>query len=324
MLKKEVLLNRYYDNYHKYLDYKYKSSYLSKNMDLLIDLRTNQMNYLLNIADQNLKNNTYLLDNLNLDESTKPGLFGIKNIDEQISGYYAECKISNSCLQAALEFSTRSTDNTNLGEERINNINDSVIDCDWTSNQIQNMIDYNFIPATSNYCNSLKDNILKTINSGVNLDSTEIELFRNDVRSLFEMIKQNDNQKVFDLIEESNNKMNDSLEEYKKAEEDLNVYMTNLTDEISKSEKQIYNLTGSLELKLDLQNNIGVNMLNNTPDKNYEDLTNIINTNYDIAKSNLKIQKNNAIYLSIELIIVIIIIGYLTFKSFKKYNIIPS
>ncbi len=324
MLKKEVLLNRCYDSYHTYLDYKYRSSYLSKNMDLITDLRTKQMNYLLDIADKNLKNNTYLLNNINLDSANKPGLFGIKNIDEQISNYYAECKINNRCLQTALEFSIRSTDNINLGEERINDINDSIVDCDWTSKQIQDMIDYNFIPSSSTYCNTLKNNILNTIKSGVTLDSNETELFREDVRLLFETLKQNDNQNSFDLIEETNNKMNESLEEYKKSEEELNVYIKNLNDEIANSEKKIYKLTSGLELKLDLQNNIGLNILNNTPEKNYEDLTNIINTNYDIAKANLKIQKNNAIYLSIELITVIIIIGYLIFKSLKKYNIIIS
>ncbi len=324
MLKKEVLLNRYYDNYLKYLDYKYRSSYLSKNMDLITDLRRKQMNYLLDIADKNLNSNLSILNNLNLDSATKPGLFGIKNIDDQISSYYAQCKISNSCLQAALGFSTRSTDNTNLGEERINDINDSIIDCDWTSKQIQDMIDYNFIPETSDFCNKLKDNILKTIRSGINLDSNETELFKNDVILLFETLRNNDHKNVFESIEENNNKMNDSLEEYKKSEEALNVYIKNLTDEIANSEKQIYKLSDSLEIKLDLQNNIGLNILNNTPEKNYEDLTNIINTNYDIAKANLKIQKNNTIYLSIELIIVIIIIGFLIFKSLKKYNIIAS
>jgi hypothetical protein len=324
MLKKEVLLNRYYDNYLKYLDYKYRSSYLSKNMDLITDLRRKQMNYLLDIADKNLNSNLSILNNLNLDSATKPGLFGIKNIDDQISSYYAQCKISNSCLQAALGFSTRSTDNTNLGEERINDINDSIIDCDWTSKQIQDMIDYNFIPETSDFCNKLKDNILKTIRSGINLDSNETELFKNDVILLFETLRNNDHKNVFESIEENNNKMNDSLEEYKKSEEALNVYIKNLTDEIANSEKQIYKLSDSLEIKLDLQNNIGLNILNNTPDKNYEDLTNIINTNYDIARANLKNQKHNAIYLSIELIIVIIIIGFLIFKSLKKYNIIAS
>lgn len=324
MLKKEVLLNRYYDYYHKYLDYKYRSSYLSKNMDSMTDLRTKQMNYLLSIADKQVESNKYLLNNINLDSATKPGLFGIKNIDDQIGGYYAECKISDSCLRTALGFATRSDENTNLGEERIDNINDSVIDCDWTSKQVQDMIDYNFIPNTNNYCNTLKNKILSTIKSGVSLDSDEIELFRDDVKLLFETIKQNDVQNTYDLIEESNNKINENYDAYKQAEEELNVYIKNLNDEIANSEKNIYNLSNSLELKLDLQNNIGLNILNNSPDKNYDDLTNIINTNYDIAKANLKNQKNTTIYLSIELLIVILIIGYLTFKSLKKYNLIAS
>lgn len=318
MLKKEVLLNRYYDNYHKYLDYKYRSSYLSKNMDLINDLRRKQMDYVLDIANKNLQNSSYIADNINLNSSTKPGLFGIKNIDDQISGYYAECKISDKCLQSALGFSNRS----NNSEERINNINDSVIDCDWTSKQVQDMIDYNFIPATTNYCNTLKKRILTTIKSGIKLDTNEMELFKSDVQLLFETIKQNDNQNIYDLIEENNNKMNQSYDEYKKSEEELNIYITNLTEEITNSEKNIYNLSDSLEIKLDLQNNIGLNILNNTPDKNYTDLTNIINTNYDIAQSNLKNQKNTTIYLSIELLIITIVIGYLTFKSMKKYNLI--
>jgi hypothetical protein len=318
MTKKEELLNRYYTAYRNYLDYKYQSQYYYQKMDQLSTIRNNQSDYLLNIADENKK----ILMGQN--PSNKPGTTPTpfqSTLQTESSNLDDKCKLEKLCLDTALEYSKQP--NVPLSdkdeEDRINKIYDSKMYCDWSETEIEDISKYKYVEQPLVSCNT-KETPLDENDYQKRLN--EIALFKNDVGVAFSELKETEYQKLYQLISDSDATMNENYDTYKQAESELDAFITNLSDEIKTSETKIYNLTDSLDIKLDKQQQLILKNAMNEPPRTYEELSNIINSNFNIAKDNLKTQKNQLYYLFAQFIITLIIIFYISFKSLKKYRLL--
>jgi hypothetical protein len=305
--KKEDLMNKYYTSYHNYLDYKYQSQYYFNKMDQLTTLRQNQLNYLLDIADQN-KNA--------LINPTQKSNVGNEN---NFSNASADCKLEKICIQNALEYSIQPSTplSDDAANERINKIYDLKNNCNWNDNDVNRIIGYKYIEPESKYCNNSVNN---NNNNDYNKKINDLELFKNDVQSMFDQLKETEYQDIYQLIENSNINMDNNYDEYKGAESELNAFIKNLSDEIDTTEKQIYNLVDSLDIKLDTNNQLLIKNHENEPPRSYDELSDIINSNFNIAKNNLKSQKNQTLYTILEIIVSIMIIVYFSYKSMKNYK----
>jgi hypothetical protein len=318
MTKKDKLLNRMNNYYNNYLNYKYESEYYNQKLKQLMVIRNNQMDYLMDIADNNLQILKDSKNNIKKNQQN-PEFTGIEENDNLINQYYSNCFMDKVCIQRALEYSKRTLVTDSTREEKINKD-----DCDWNSQQIDDIIKYKFKEPTKDYCDSLGNRVDNILQRDINDKITQLEMYKNDVQIVFDKLKQKEYQDLHSLIETSNTNRDENYNEYTKSLDEVNQFIKSLNIAINKTENTIYNLTDSLDIKLEKQNKIDSEIAINQPPKSYDDLTNIINSNFEIAKSNHIKQRKWYVYLVLEIIVVLIIIGYFTYKSLKKYGVIGA
>jgi hypothetical protein len=148
--------------------------------------------------------------------------------------------------------------------------------------------------------------------------SMELEMYKNDVQTMFRDLKEKEKQELNQLILKSEKNRVNNIKLYKKSEENVEKFINELVSLNKKTETEINKLVGSLDIKLEINNQLGLNLEQNKSTKSYEDLTEIINTNFNIAKSSLTTERRFFFLGIIEIILILLLLFYFGKKTIAK------
>ncbi len=82
------------------------------------------------------------------------------------------------------------------------------------------------------------------------------------------------------------------------------------------TETEINKLMGSLDIKLETNNQLGLKLAQNKSPKSNEELTEIINTNFNIVRTGLKYERSFFFLGIIEIFLIILLMIYFSKKTF--------
>jgi hypothetical protein len=188
-------------------------------------------------------------------------------------------------------------------------------------------LDY-LIDVIENNINTLetkKNNILdrddakskSNVNIVNNTNNTlaELELYKNDVKKMFAELKEKEKEELTDLILKSDKNRIKNAKLAKNTENEIEKFITQLTNLNKKTETDINNLVDNLDIKLENNNQLGLKLVQNQPKRSYDELTKIINTNFNTVKYDLQIQRRFFFLGIVEIILIILILLYLGKKT---------
>jgi hypothetical protein len=233
ILRKDTLVNKMYNYYRKSIDNKYEREYYKNKLQQLDELRSSQLNYLLEIID----------NNQNSLENKKSDITEVQDI------------------------------NTPENKRILENI----------------------------------DNTIYELNS-----------YRNDIKRMFSNLKEKEIQELNRLMNLSEKNKKNNIKLFKKAEAEKDKFIKELINLNKKTETAVNNLVGSLDIKLETNNQLGLKLEQNQPPRTYDDLTEIINSNFGTVKTDLTTQRR-FFYLGIgEIVLIILAILYMIKKISTK------
>jgi hypothetical protein len=146
----------------------------------------------------------------------------------------------------------------------------------------------------------------------------ELEMYKNDVQTMFRDLKEKEKQELNQLIIKSEKNRVNNVKLYKKSEENVEKFINELVSLNKKTETEINKLVGSLDIKLEINNQLGLNLEQNKSTKSYEDLTEIVNTNFNITKSSLTTERRFFFLGIIEIILILLLLFYFGKKTASK------
>jgi hypothetical protein len=137
---------------------------------------------------------------------------------------------------------------------------------------------------------------------------------------MFSNLKEKEIQELNRLMNLSEKNKKNNLEMFKKAEIEKDNFIKELMNLNKKTETKVNNLVGSLDIKLETNNQLGLKLEQNQPQRTYDDLTQIVNTNFETVKTDLTTQRR-FFYLGIaEIVLIFLAILYIIKKiSVKLY-----
>ena len=148
--------------------------------------------------------------------------------------------------------------------------------------------------------------------------SMELEMYKNDVQTMFRDLKEKEKQELYQLILKSDKNRINNLKLFKKSEENVEKFINELVSLNKKTETEINKLVGSLDIKLEINNQLGLNLEQNKSTKSYEDLTEIVNTNFNIAKSSFITERRFFFLGILEIILILLLLFYFGKKTVSK------
>ena len=148
--------------------------------------------------------------------------------------------------------------------------------------------------------------------------SMELEMYKNDVQTMFRDLKEKEKQELYQLILKSDKNRINNLKLFKKSEENVEKFINELVSLNKKTETEINKLVGSLDIKLEINNQLGLNLEQNKSTKSYEDLTEIVNTNFNIAKSSFITERRFFFLGILEIILILLLLFYFAKKTVSK------
>lgn len=153
-----------------------------------------------------------------------------------------------------------------------------------------------------------------------NIDNSlsELEFYKTDITNLFTELKEKEMQDLSNLILKSDKDRIKNINLAKKTEKDIETFVNKLTKLNKKTETDLNNLVNNLDIKLENSNQLGLKLTQNKPMKPYDELTNIINTNFTIAKNDLIVQRRFYFLGIIEIILIIIMILFFIMQTSNK------
>ena len=148
--------------------------------------------------------------------------------------------------------------------------------------------------------------------------SMELEMYKNDVQTMFRDLKEKEKKELYQLILKSDKNRINNLKLFKKSEENVEKFINELVSLNKKTETEINKLVGSLDIKLEINNQLGLNLEQNKSTKSYEDLTEIVNTNFNIAKSSFITERRFFFLGILEIILILLLLFYFGKKTVSK------
>ena len=143
----------------------------------------------------------------------------------------------------------------------------------------------------------------------------ELEIYKNDIQIMFRDLKEKEKQELNQIILKSEQKRLANVKLFKKSEENIEKFVSELMNLNKTTETEINKLMGSLDIKLETNNQLGLKLAQNKSPKSNEELTEIINTNFNIVRAGLTYEKRFFFLGIIEIFLIILLMIYFTKKT---------
>lgn len=152
------------------------------------------------------------------------------------------------------------------------------------------------------------------INNDINNQISDLNLFNNQINNDFSNLIENKIQELNTIINNNEDKRLDFLNQFRIAEGEVDTFINVLINLNKSTEKNVQQLVNGLDGKLEKNIQLSLKLSQNEPPKSFEDLTENINTNFNIVKTDLASEKRN-FFLGIVLICFILLFFYYIIKK---------
>ncbi len=153
-------------------------------------------------------------------------------------------------------------------------------------------------------------------NSDIMKEISDLNYFNDEIKNDFSNLIENKIQELNTIINNNESKRLDFLNQFRQSEAETNTFVNVLINLNKGTEKNIQQLVNGLDGKLEKNIQLSLKLAQNEPSKSFEDLTENINTNFNIVKTDLGIEKRNFFIGIVEIIFILLLFYYIIKKIY--------
>ncbi len=349
VLKKDELLQSMNNNYRKAVDNLFLRDYYKNKVSVVRFLRDQQKKYLMDISmirEKELNNRkgvlvneiSVLIKRLNYNKQ-----FKIQQFEAMVKKNEAECKMSDYCLDKAVELNGATNSIFGGGFLGRINRNRTIMNeqqkCNWTNTQTTKILTNSFEVPSPEYCKKLqeredvirdsltsnKEEILRLIDEknamikDLNYQMLELQLFRNEINESFSILNENEKKEILALSDKEETERIKNIDLYRKSSKEANSFISYLSNSNKDLESQISNSSKDIDVKLQINNKLEKEINYNKKSTLSEEDSEIIDVNKKLITSQVSSIKTTFYLELLVIIISVLCILYLGYRTYHKF-----
>jgi hypothetical protein len=253
--------------------------------------------------------------------------------------YQSDCTMSQDCMNSAVE-ENQSSSRGFFGRVRRNlRIKRKQRQCKWTDDLTTSILSRNFVPPTEEYCQDLNTQVdslkilanttraeyFKLFNQArqeirnINFNLAKINAFKNDIEIDFKDLNEKEKLELTKVVENTEVERLAMLEQFRKAEIDVIDYIKYLANLNRNLENEIRGLSQDIDGKLNQNNKLELDISINSSNTKSDNLQELIDSNESVVDNQINYKRNEFMLLITVLIILIIFIGIMSYKTYLKF-----
>jgi hypothetical protein len=181
-------------------------------------------------------------------------------------------------------------------------------------NRKRNQANQNILASYSKIFNQ-KINEIRNINYTL----AKIDVFKNDIEAEFKSLNEKEKLELNKVVENIEAERLAMLEQFRKSEIDVIDYIKYLADSNRSMENEIRGLSEDIDGKLNQNNKLELDISINSSNAKSDNLQELIDSNESVVDNQIYYKRNEFMLLVTVLIILIVFIGIMSYKTYLKF-----
>lgn len=181
-------------------------------------------------------------------------------------------------------------------------------------NRKRNQTNQNILASYSKIFNQ-KINEIRNINYTL----AKIDVFKNDIEAEFKSLNEKEKLELNKVVENIEAERLAMLEQFRKSEIDVIDYIKYLADSNRSMENEIRGLSEDIDGKLNQNNKLELDISINSSNAKSDNLQELIDSNESVVDNQIYYKRNEFMLLVTVLIILIVFIGIMSYKTYLKF-----
>jgi len=158
------------------------------------------------------------------------------------------------------------------------------------------------------------NNINPESDSDIMKEISDLNLFNDQIKNDFSNLIEQKIQELNTIINNNESKRLDFINQFRESEGETDTFINVLINLNKNTEKNVQKLINGLDGKLEKNIQLSLKLSQNEPNKSFEDLTENVNTNFNMIKTSLASEKRN-FFIGIVIICFILLLFYYIIKK---------